>query len=339
MWLLLLIIMADAIIGTPNVENTDLIQQTLEDFNKDINSAELLHMSFNNEKDNDIQKGINKRFVEGSKSNFWYVLKNSEIQPTISLLYLPTNKRSLKFNEPEEIKNPFFSRCDGKRVSHFRSSKNERPIRMPFNSWGGKRGRLDDPANFLTMKGSKSFSDKDFQQSFYEYVKRLPNFGRRTPFYSWGGKRSINSEFDLNKNVDNTSEEKSEFYLPNEDTTEDTILDEIEDEKRAALMKTSRSRIGFNSWGGKRNNDKEFHLPVTNESINSEDIIDRNINPTDQLQILEKKAINEYSRRFHFHPWGGKRSTNAEDVIIPNNYGLYDNDPAKERKVFFPWNG
>ncbi|KAI4501110.1 hypothetical protein M0802_003913 [Mischocyttarus mexicanus] len=329
MRLLFLIITADAIIGSPNVENTNSVQQTLEDINKDINSEGLLRMSLNSEKDNDFQMGINKRFVEGSKSNFWYVLKNSEILPAIPLHYLPTNKRSLKSNELEEMKNPFFSRCDGKRVNYFRSSKNERPIRMPFNSWGGKRGHSDDPDNISIMRGSKSFSDKDAQKSFYEYVKRLPNFGRRTPFYSWGGKRNINIDSDLNKNVDTTSEEKNELYLPNDDTTEDTILDEIDDEKRAALMKTSKSRIGFNSWGGKRKDMKEIHLPLTNESMNFEDLDDRNISPTDQLQILEKKAINEYSKRFYFQPWGGKRY----------NYDLHDNDPAKKRKVFFPWGG
>lgn len=110
-------------------------------------------------------------------------------------------------------------------------------------------------------------------------------------------------------------------------------------EKRAAQMKTSRSRIGFNSWGGKRNDIKEFQLPLNNESLSFEDIIDKNINPTDQLSILEKKAINKYSGRFPFEPWGGKRSTNAEFVIIPNNYDLHNNDPAKELQVFFPWGG
>lgn len=113
------------------------------------------------------------------------------------------------------MKNPFFSRWDGKRISSFRS-KNQRSTRMPFNSWGGKRahGYLDDKASFLMMRGSKSFSDKDAHKNFVEYAKRLSNFGRRTPFYSWGGKRNVNTGFDINKYINTIPEEETEFYLP-----------------------------------------------------------------------------------------------------------------------------
>lgn len=104
-------------------------------------------------------------------------------------------------------------------------------------------------------------------------------------------------------------------------------------------MKTSRSRIGFNSWGGKRNDIKEFQLPLNNESLRFEDEIDESTNSTDQLLIPEKKDTNKNSRKSHFEPWGGKRSINEEFMIIPNNYDLHDNDPAKEQQVFFPWGG
>ncbi|KAL2722245.1 hypothetical protein V1478_009108 [Vespula squamosa] len=335
MWLLLSIITARAIIGSPDAESMDSVQQKFEDTNKDINSVGLFAMNPDERKEYDFQKSINKRFVEGS--NLWYVLKNNEILP--AWLYLPTNKRSLRSSEldfSEETKNPFFSRWDGKRISSFRS-KNQRSTRMPFNSWGGKRGYLDDKASFLIMRGSKSFSDKDAHKNFVEYAKRLSNFGRRTPFYSWGGKRNINTGFDINKYINTIPEEETEFYLPKDDATEDAILDG--NEKRAAQMKTSRSRIGFNSWGGKRNDIKEFQLPLNNESLRFEDNIDKNMNSTDQLLIPEKKDTNKNHQKSHFEPWGGKRSINEDFMIIPNNYDLHDNNPAKQQQVFFPWGG
>ncbi|XP_046819191.1 uncharacterized protein LOC124424329 [Vespa crabro] len=337
MWLLLSIITARAIIGSSDAETMDSVQQKFADTNKDVNSVGLFGMNLDERKEYDLQKSINKRFVEGS--NMLYVLKNSKILPAVSWLYLPTNKRNLRSSEldfSEETKNPFFSRWDGKRISSFRS-KNQRSTRMPFNSWGGKRahGYSDDKANFLIMRGSKSFSDKNAHKNFVEYAKRLPNFGRRTPFYSWGGKRNDNTGIDINKNINNIPDEEIEFYLPKDDAMEYTILDE--NEKRAAQMKTSRSRIGFNSWGGKRNDIKEFLLPLNNESLNFENVIDKNINSTDQLS--EEKPINKKSRKQGFNPWGGKRSINEEFVIIPNNYDLHDNDPAKEKQDFFPWDG
>lgn len=45
MWLLLLIITARAIIGSPDAETMDSVQQKFGDTNKDINSVELFAMN------------------------------------------------------------------------------------------------------------------------------------------------------------------------------------------------------------------------------------------------------------------------------------------------------
>lgn len=104
----------------------------------------------------------------------------------------------------QEKKDPWAYWWGGKRISlQGQNPGIRRPIRVPFNSWGGKRGRVVYPRQPETNQFAEDRIGNDHVGASvdgYGVNRRaeIERTGWKTPFSSWGGKRArnVNAEDD-----------------------------------------------------------------------------------------------------------------------------------------------
>ncbi|XP_048505796.1 transcription initiation factor TFIID subunit 1-like [Athalia rosae] len=203
----------------------------------------------------------------------------------------------------EKKKSRAFSPWGGKRlVSSLYGNQNvkvRRPIRVPFNSWGGKR--YDEGIMQLeSVNGDKNeggkFKYEDFIDKEENQLEKRTRFnswgGKRTAFHSWGGKRAGG---DIVGNRENEMLEEKSF-----------------------INRETGKRTKFNAWGGKRSKNSERNEEETKRTRfnawggrkRSGDSADRTLNI-----MSEKRSPEEtMEKKNTFSAWGGKRFVGDENV-------------------------
>ncbi|XP_078036943.1 uncharacterized protein LOC144470037 isoform X2 [Augochlora pura] len=193
-------------------------------------------------------------------------------EPTESLL--DANEKG----SSQEKKDPWAFWWGDRRInSNGQAQGIRRPIRVPFNSWGGKRGRL--PFNnwfgkrgeFGEWNGKRGeFGEWNGKRGeFGEWNGKRGEFGewngKRGEFGGWNGKRGRDMYSESNRIADRTEPDQ----FTNDPNYNGDLSADADNVKRVAdnwrqtpfhIWAGKRSKGAFDSWGGKRDqseNDRE----------------------------------------------------------------------------------
>ncbi|XP_043289084.1 uncharacterized protein [Venturia canescens] len=191
-----------------------------------------------------------------------------------TLLYWP--ERQDQAIRMDTRRNPSFSPWGGKRdMDRYKTiTKIRRPVRVPFNSWGGKRSTETDR---IQSDYDKRNEEKDMMG---EREPRKPS----PIFHSWGGKRRSNEfpqsfgetskhSYDLEDPLQKERSDMDNFSnYRDQSRSFDKLINNEAEGKRGSLklvgsspITTSGStvqdhfaRVPFEPWGGKRTSELQF---------------------------------------------------------------------------------
>nr|DAA34788.1 TPA_exp: kinin prepropeptide [Rhodnius prolixus] len=253
--------------------------------------------------------------------------------------------------------------------------------RMRFSSWAGKRAKF-------SSWGGKRVDDELISGTDGPIEYEIPEDKRANKFSSWAGKRTDeegvnwmgNSPADLDSFIQQLEQKRAKFsswagkrdedrqkfsHWAGKKFDDSLNMNDVllEEEKRGAKFSSwAGKRAKFNSWGGKR---------FSNEFMNDNNDIEKNIVEEKRLSINPWKKIDDNGKRAKFSSWGGKRAdddwlkkarfnswggkrnsfnaniTNSvddlfldhEDALIKRSAAAYTPLSWKRKPIFSSWGG
>lgn len=206
---------------------------------------------------------------------------------------LPSSQRRRKKKKKTATTIPWIYQWGNKRRENVEGTgSGVRMFRLPFNSWGGKRGSMTfSPLqdNIYDRYGRFVSAEGNDVKKKAEDIERVRG---KIRFNSWGGKRS-----------EQPTDSRYITYL----------------KERVYGTPVLRVYKVYESMKGKNNDDKEnnFIHRIPNHLYN--DTSQDDSSTDDGRPLVEKKRQHEICKRAVFNSWAGKRNYNSDTICLDKN--------------------
>ncbi|XP_076294264.1 uncharacterized protein LOC143215746 isoform X2 [Lasioglossum baleicum] len=280
-------------------------------------------------------EGIETDEIKGRSVDLLQNVAKRGEEPMDSWLDTTTKEKA----SSQEKKDPWTYWWGGKRISsQGQNSDIRRPIRVPFNSWGGKRGRVVYPRH----PESNLFADDRIGNDHvgasvdgYGVNRRaeIERSGWKTPFSSWGGKRARNANAEDDDEVQD--QDREQYSSPPVHHILGLVADEFPKSEKAERFKGERNALrgkiemaaNDDGWGGKS---FPYRKPTDNNG---------NWLVQTYRLVSTKRAQPEKNKTLSFGPWHGKRNLRTYTLRLGDEYLEVPRRSAKEGLGFFSWAG
>ncbi|XP_029038148.1 uncharacterized protein LOC114873707 [Osmia bicornis bicornis] len=230
----------------------------------------------------------------------WYDLPRENEEQQDPLPLSQTKKKKKKKTMTTTAMNPWIYRWGNKKRQNVDegSSSVRRPIRVPFNSWGGKRGEeySRSAAILFPVKRTKLTTydryDRDGSIDGYDVKREATDMDKvrwKTPFNSWGGKRA-------GKSTDR------ERYLR-------LLMERVDNAPIFGVLKEYGFVKGRNNEKGNDNFSNRNLFRIYNKTNEYDSSTTNRVN--ERLPLMPNKRMKHHEickRTSRWDPWGGKRS-------------------------------